>query len=152
MRPIRRDQISSLDVHPDRRFTYNYLSYINSRYKSGEFYDWAIVAKHSGKMIGTCGFTRFNFQAYSAEIGYVLNPAYWGKGVAAEAARRVIRFGFDTLELHRIEARYMENNTQSRRVMEKLGMTYDGNDAGRYVREKRFRFGGYLLHTAGRIQ
>lgn len=134
------------DVHPDRRFTYNYLSYINSRYKSGEFYDWAIVAKHSGKMIGTCGFTRFNFQAYSAEIGYVLNPAYWGKGVAAEAARRVIRFGFDTLELHRIEARYMENNTQSRRVMEKLGMTYEGTTRdGMFVKNAFVSVGTYSI-------
>lgn len=114
------------DVHPNRRFTYNYLSYLHSRYKAGEFYDWAIVTKNGEKMIGTCGFTRFNFQAYSAEIGYVLNPAYWGKGVAVEAARRVIRFGFDMLELHRIEAKYMEGNMQSRRVMEKLGMTYEG--------------------------
>lgn len=114
------------DVHPNRRFTYNYLNYLQSRYKAGEFYDWAIATKEENKMIGTCGFTRFNFQAYSAEIGYVLNPAYWGKGVAVEAARRVIRFGFDVLELHRIEAKFMEGNNQSLRVMEKSGMTYEG--------------------------
>lgn len=114
------------DVHPNRRFSYNYLGYVNSRYRTGEFFDWAITMRDSGKMIGTCGFTRFNFSSYSAEIGFVLNPKYWGYSIAPEAARRVIRFGFDTLELHRIEARYMENNIQSRRVMEKSGMTFEG--------------------------
>ena len=114
------------DVHPNSRFSYNYLGYVNSRYRTGEFFDWAITMRDSGKMIGTCGFTRFNFSSYSAEIGFVLNPKYWGYSIAPEAARRVIRFGFDTLELHRIEARYMENNIQSRRVMEKSGMTFEG--------------------------
>ena len=114
------------DVHPNRRFSYNYLGYVNSRYRTGEFFDWAITMRDSGKMIGTCGFTRFNFSSYSAEIGFVLNPKYWGYSIAPEASRRVIRFGFDTLALHRIEARYMENNIQSRRVMEKSGMTFEG--------------------------
>ena len=114
------------DVHPNRRFSYNYLGYVNSRYRTGEFFDWAITMRDSGKMIGSCGFTRFNFSSYSAEIGFVLNPKYWGYSIAPEASRRVIRFGFDTLELHRIEARYMENNIQSRRVMEKSGMTFEG--------------------------
>lgn len=114
------------DVHPNRRFSYNYLGYVNSRYRTGEFFDWAITMRDSGKMIGTCGFTRFNFSSYSAEIVFVLNPKYWGYSIAPEASRRVIRFGFDTLELHRIEARYMENNIQSRRVMEKSGMTFEG--------------------------
>ena len=114
------------DVHPNRPFSYNYLGYVNSRYRTGEFFDWAITMRDSGKMIGTCGFTRFNFSSYSAEIGFVLNPKYWGYSIAPEASRRVIRFGFDTLELHRIEARYMENNIQSRRVMEKSGMTFEG--------------------------
>ncbi len=114
------------DVHPNRRFSYNYLGYVNSRYRTGEFFDWAITMRDSGKMIGTCGFTRFNFSSYSAEIGFVLNPKYWGYSIAPEASRRVIRFGFDTLELHRIEARYMENNIQRRRVMEKSGMTFEG--------------------------
>jgi len=118
------------DIHPNKRFSANYLGYLQNKYRTGEFFDWAIVTRDKGKMIGTCGFTRFNYSSYSAEIGYVLNPRYWGRGVAAEAARRVIRFGFDTLELHRIEAKFMSNNIQSLRVMEKLGMRLEG-----YARE-----------------
>ena len=112
--------------HESPKFTKKYLSYLQGQYKEENFYDFALVEKNSCKMIGTCGFTRFNFSSYSAEIGFVLNPKYWGYSIAPEASRRVIRFGFDTLELHRIEARYMENNIQSRRVMEKSGMTFEG--------------------------
>ena len=112
--------------HESPKFTKKYLSYLQGQYREENFYDFALVEKDSGKMIGTCGFTRFNFSSYSAEIGFVLNPKYWGYSIAPEASRRVIRFGFDTLELHRIEARYMENNIQSRRVMEKSGMTFEG--------------------------
>ena len=114
------------DVHPNVRFSANYLAYIQSRYRAGEFFDWAIELKENGKMIGTCGFTRFNFPSYSAEVGYVLNPAYWGCALAPEALSRVMRFGFEYLGLNRIEAKCMSGNVQSRRVMEKVGMTYEG--------------------------
>ena len=110
--------------HRSREYTKEYLEYLGTRYASGDFYDWAIIL--DGKMIGTCGFTRFDPQNDSAEIGYVLNPAYHGREIAAEAAREVIRFGFEELGLHRIEAKYMVGNAASRRVMEKLGMTFEG--------------------------
>ena len=114
------------EPHPNRRFSYQYLVYLGQRYKSGEFYDWAVVDKASGRMIGTCGFTRFDFGNKSAEVGYVINPDFWGRGLATEAVRRVIRFGFDYLGLHRIEAKYMTGNGASRRVMEKCGMVFEG--------------------------
>lgn len=114
------------DVHPNERFTANYLSFLQSRYRAGEFYDWAITLRNDDRMIGTCGFTRFNFSAYSAEVGYVLNPMYWGRGIAPEALARVIRFAFDTLGLNRVEAKCMVGNAASRRVMEKVGMSYEG--------------------------
>lgn len=114
------------EPHSSEMYTYKYLSYIQSRYRAGDFYDWAIIWRESDKMIGTCGFTRLNVESNSAEIGYVLNPAYWGIGLAPEAVRAVMKFGFWQLRLHRIEARYMVGNERSRRVMEKVGMTYEG--------------------------
>lgn len=114
------------DVHPNERFTASYLSYLQSRYRAGEFHDWAITLRQNDRMIGTCGFTRFNFASCSAEVGYVLNPAYWGHTIAPEALSRVLRFAFDTLALNRVEAKCMAGNTASRRVMEKVGMSYEG--------------------------
>ena len=124
--------------HKSRAYTTDYLKYIESRYSIGDFYDWAVILKESGKMIGTCGFAKIDTVNNSAELGYVLNPAYHRQGIAAEAAREVIRFGFEELELNRIEARFMEGNTPSFRVMEKLGMSFEG-----FERESVFVKGSY---------
>ncbi len=125
--------------HPSESYTHKYLTYLQSRYRTGDFYDWAVVIRDTDKMIGTCGFTRLNIESNSAEIGYVLNPEFWGQGYAPEAVRAVMKFGFGELRLNRIEAKYMVGNERSVRVMEKVGMTYEGVNReslhvkGRYV-------------------
>ena len=112
--------------HDDLSVTRAYFKIINRKYKNGTFYDWGIVDAVSGKMIGTCGFTAINELDNRAEIGYVINPSYKGRGIATEVVRRVIRFGFEVLGLERIEARYIIGNDASRRVMEKCGMSFEG--------------------------
>ena len=112
--------------HKSPDYTRSYLEYLAGRYRLGQHYEWAMVSKADGHMIGTCGFSRIECPHNAAGIGYVLNPAYWGQGLVAEAAERVLRFGFDVLGLHRVEARYMVGNDASRRVMEKLGMRFEG--------------------------
>lgn len=114
------------EPHESENYTYKYLAYIQSRYRAGDFFDWALTIKDGGKMIGTCGFTRLNIESNSGEIGYVLNPVFWGYGLAPEAVNAVLRYGFCELRLHRIEARYMVGNDRSRRVMEKVGMQFEG--------------------------
>lgn len=124
--------------HPTKSYTEDYLRYLQGRYALGEFYDWAVIEKSSGKMIGTCGFTRIDFPHDAAEIGYVLNPDFHGLGYATEAANRVLRFGFEVLNLHRIEAKFMRGNDASLHVMEKLGMQFEG-----YRRDGMFVKGSY---------
>lgn len=112
--------------HPSVSYTRDYLRYIEGRYALGDFYDWAIIDLESRRMIGTCGFTKIHTDHDVGEIGYVLHPDFWGKGYAVEAASCVMDFGFETLGLHRIEARFMKGNDASLRVMEKLGMSFEG--------------------------
>ena len=112
--------------HAEKSYTFEYLSYLQKRYKTGDFFDWAVVLRDEDKMIGTCGFTTLDFEHNCAEIGYVLNPEYWGQGIAAEAVSRVMDFGFMEMNVHRIEAKYIVGNDSSRRVMEKCGMTFEG--------------------------
>lgn len=112
--------------HKDEDYTYRYLEHVQSEYRSGDFYDWAVIYKDNDKMIGTCGFTSFDMPNNTAEIGYVINPEYWGLGIAPEAVTAVLEYGFVNLKLHRIEARYIIGNGRSRRVMEKCGMTFEG--------------------------
>ena len=138
--------------HQTKGFTKKYLEHIDKKYKRGEFYDWGV--EYEGKMIGTCGFTSFSIENNSAEIGYVLNKEYWGRGIAASCARMVMEYGFSELDLNRIEAKYMVENDSSRRVMEKCLMKPEGvlrssvycknsyKDIGVYsiLRDEYFRF------------
>ena len=114
------------EPHNDAEQTREYLNYVKKSYKAGDFYDWAVVLNDEKKMIGTCGFTTLDFNHNSAEVGYVINPKYWGQGLAAEAVKCVLEFGFMTLNVHRIEAKYIVGNDSSRRVMEKCGMIQTG--------------------------
>ncbi|MGM9683163.1 MAG: GNAT family N-acetyltransferase [Eubacteriales bacterium] len=124
--------------HSSISYTKEYLKYVENRYKIGDFYDWAIVNCENMRMIGTCGFTKIDTNNNCGEIGYVINPEYRGRGFAPEAATAVIGFGFSTLGLHRIEAKFMAGNTPSCRVMEKLGMTFEG-----FMRESMLVKGSY---------
>ena len=125
--------------HPDSRYTRDYLEYLGTRYRVGDFFDWAITLKESGKMIGTCGFTSFDYTNDSAEMGYVLNPKYRGQGIVPEALRAVLDFGFDNLALHRAEAKFIEGNEASRRVMEKVGMKFEGIKRGGMLIKGEYR-------------
>lgn len=113
--------------HPDIEYTENYLAFIISKYKAGEFYDWAVTLKNEdNKMIGTCGFSRIDFSNNVGEIGYVINPDYQGQGYATEAISVIINFGFEKLDFHRVEAKFIIGNESSFSVMKKCGMTYEG--------------------------
>ena len=125
--------------HPDLDYTKEYLQYIGNHYKLGDFYDWAVILKEENKMIGTCGFTRFHMHHNAAEIGYVINPAYRGRGIADEAVLAVMKFGFERLGLNRIEAKYIMGNEASRRVMEKVGMTFEGVRRGEMLIKGEYR-------------
>ena len=113
------------NAHENPKYTKKYLSYLQTAYRNEEFFDFGLVDKESGKMIGTCGFTDFDMDNNSAEIGYVLNPDFWGKGLAREAIMRVMAFGFAELRLHRSTAKIMTGNSASKRVAEKCGMRHE---------------------------
>ncbi len=85
---------------------------------------WAVTLR--GSVIGGLNL-RFNFEHRSAEIGYSVARAQWGKGICTEAARAVIDAAFRTHpELNRVHARADAENLGSQRVMEKIGMVKEG--------------------------
>jgi len=100
---------------------------------------WAITLREGdGSMIGSCGFNIWNRRSNSAEIGYDLMPEHWGKGVATEAVRAIIDWGFQAMKLNRIQADVMVHNDGSARVLEKLGFVEEG-----LQRQGGFWRGGY---------
>ena len=89
-------------------------------------FEIGIVLKQEGKLIGGCGIRENNPTLMEGNIGYVLNKDYWGRGIATEAARALVRFGFETLNLHRIFATCFPENRASERVLQKCGMRLEG--------------------------
>jgi RimJ/RimL family protein N-acetyltransferase len=86
---------------------------------------WAVIHRADDRLIGHCGLHMLP-EGTDVEVAYALAKAYWGQGLAAEAARASLRYGFETLGLERIIAVAMPANTPSLRVMEKIGMAYQG--------------------------
>jgi RimJ/RimL family protein N-acetyltransferase len=83
----------------------------------------AVIDKASGAFMGHVGLHQLSD---AVELGYALGKAYWGAGYATEAARAMMGWGFEALKLDSIIAVAYPQNTASRRVMERLGMTCEG--------------------------
>ncbi|MDY7004547.1 MAG: GNAT family N-acetyltransferase [Cyanobacteriota bacterium] len=98
------------------------LSIIES-WNQNNFGMWAVVNKIDNKMIGRCGLC-FLDNTPEIELGYLLNPAYWYQGLATEASKASLKYGFEELKLEKIVAVAQPENIPSRRVMEKVGMKY----------------------------
>ncbi len=93
---------------------------------AGKLSNFAITLKDDGQLIGAIGLhinPRFN----RAELGYWVGVPYWNKGYCTEAARAVVKHGFEDLKLHRIFAHHIVGNDASGRVMEKVGMSFEGH-------------------------
>lgn len=86
---------------------------------------FVIHIKDSNVIIGVIGL-EIDLENENAELGYWLGIDYWGQGFCTEAAKAILQYGFDKLMLHRIWTFYIEGNDSSKRVLEKIGMTYEG--------------------------
>lgn len=95
------------------------------RYQYGRAIRWGIVRREDGVFLGTCGY-HFQAAGFKAEIGYELGRPYWRCGYMSEALRAVLTYGFDTLQLNRIEALVMPENEASAAVLFRLGFSEEG--------------------------
>jgi [ribosomal protein S5]-alanine N-acetyltransferase len=92
----------------------------------GDSVRWALAPREGGEIVGTAGFWRWGRDHHLAEIGYELAPEHWGRGLATEALRAIVRYGFAEQGLHRVEANLEPGNVRSARVLEKLGFVREG--------------------------
>ena len=86
---------------------------------------FAIVVRETNELCGSISLGITN-QHRRAEMGYWLGVSYWNQGYTTEAARALLAYGFNTLQLHRINSHHLTRNPASGRVMQKIGMTYEG--------------------------
>jgi RimJ/RimL family protein N-acetyltransferase len=107
----------------------------------------AIVLKHGDTLIGDCGLRRRPQLDYGgasdleADIGYELDPRFWGQGYATEAVKALLDYGFDALKLHRVWAFCLAENEPSWRLMKRVGMRREG------VLRQNVRLGGHWVDT-----
>ncbi|MEQ8764202.1 MAG: GNAT family N-acetyltransferase [Planctomycetota bacterium] len=99
---------------------------------------FAIVDLESDELRGSIGL-QLNFDHDTAELGYWIGPDYWGQGLATEAGRAVVAWGFEELGCNRISAHHFSENIASGRVLLKIGMQHEG-----HVRQAIKKDGQYL--------
>lgn len=115
-----------------------FLEFATQKYENGGEPDWGIVYRGNGCLVGACGLVNWEAEHARAEVGFVLSREYWGRGLMSEAVRAILRFGFERMNLNRIEARCIAENAASARVMEKAGMFYEGT-----LRQREYIKGTY---------
>jgi RimJ/RimL family protein N-acetyltransferase len=89
------------------------------------FGQWVLIERASGALVGCCGLRRID-DGSEIELLYSLAPSRWGQGLVAEAAAVVLRHAFETLGIPRIAGRTDSPNARSARVLERLGMDFEG--------------------------
>jgi RimJ/RimL family protein N-acetyltransferase len=110
------------------------VNYLNGFYKErlilGDIPSgYGITLKGENKVIGSVDFNKRHADDI-LEMGYVLHPDYWGKGIVPEAARALIELSFTLLNLYKIEIKCYDYNLQSQAVAGKLGFTQEGKRRG----------------------
>jgi len=127
------DQMSELMANPDfMRFSLGVFTREQTVAFLDKFIGWehrglppqfAVIHRNDNRLIGYCGFFHQEVdETDEIEIGYRLDPDYWSRGLATEAAQAVRDHGFCDLKLPRVISLIHPNNLPSRRVAEKNGM------------------------------
>jgi ribosomal-protein-alanine N-acetyltransferase len=98
----------------------------------------AITQLETADVVGAVGLT-ISPEHRCGELGYWIGRPYWGRGYGTEAARATIAFGFESMNLNRIEAHHFHTNPASGKIMRKLGMTLEGT-----MRQKIRKWGEFL--------
>jgi len=95
-------------------------------YANLNFYQWVIELKDTKEIIGTISIVKENNKVFEKELGYCIGKKYWNNGYVTEAGLAVLDHLFNTINCNRIVASFNIANPASGKVMQKLGMTYEG--------------------------
>jgi len=110
--------------HANLDDTYRFIDYAIRKKDFGQPGLFVIMHKADKRLIGTIEI--HSYQEHKGEIGFVLDPDYWNQGLITEAAKAVIVWAMEGLELKRLTYCHFPDNLASKRVCEKLGFTFEG--------------------------
>ena len=103
-----------------------FINKINELENNNDAVTWGIAYKNEEKLIGTICYWNITKEHYRAEMGYVLHPDHQGKGIMLEAISKVIKYGFENMKLHSVEAKVDPNNTSSIKLLERNNFIREG--------------------------
>jgi len=101
----------------------------------GETAEWGLELSSGTRLIGRCGFVRFRPAHRNAELGFALARPYWRQGYMSQAATAVLAYGFDRLDLQRVEAICLAENAASCRLLENARFTLEGTARQAYLQD-----------------
>lgn len=116
----------SHEPHIDLAESAAYIESIQKGFAGRSLFQWAVTEPDDDRLIGTVTLLNRDPTNRHAEVGYMLKPALWGRGYASEAVRGVLGFGFQHMDLHRVEAELDPRNEASARLLERLGFKREG--------------------------
>lgn len=128
MKYIPRPLVTSIDG------AINHIKMIQDKIESNEGINWAITLKPNNKLLGIIGHYRIQWENFRSEIGYMLLPEAHNKGIATEAIKLIVEYGFNEMNMHSLEAIIDPENYASAKVLEKNG----------FVKEAHFKENGYF--------
>ncbi len=113
-------------VFQDAQEVQTLIEELRTEYTAQVGINWAVTLKNSDTVLGLFSFHDWNKYHRRAEVGYDLARAYWRQGIASEAVRTMVRFGFERMNLNRIYAGTIADNHESVRLLETVGFQREG--------------------------
>lgn len=127
------------EVHENEKVTQELYHNWIEEYNDLNTYRWIIELKETNEVVGTIDISKKFLSYGTGEMGYCLEEKYWNKGIMTEAAKKVIKYLFEECEFDTIWAQFLANNPNSGKVMEKVGMKYEGRLRSRIVDKNGIR-------------
>ncbi len=109
-----------------RKRAKNWLKFVKNNIRNMQSYEFGMFLKDDERYLGNVGLINVSMLHNHADISYYMDIHFQNMGLTTEAAQEMLCFGFKTLGLEKISGLCMSMNRPSRRVMEKIGMTYEG--------------------------
>jgi RimJ/RimL family protein N-acetyltransferase len=114
--------------------------FLNGHPEHPELGLWATIDKETNRLIGRCGLLPWTIEGrFEVEVAYLLAKEYWGQGLGTEAAQATLSYSIEKLGLSRLICLIDEENLASKKVAEKIGMTFE--------KEGRDEKGSFLLYS-----
>jgi len=118
--------------------------HMNGHPKHPELGLWATIHKETGKFIGRCGLLPWIIDGQDeVEVAYLISKAYWKQGLGTEAAKAILNYGFEKLNLTRLICLIDKDNLASIKVAEKIGMVFE--------KESRDETGPFLVYSRNKL-